>query len=50
MMRRTRKPTSPGEILRGVFLIPTGMTQNEFANHLDRELIATEPRVARIIA
>jgi antitoxin HigA-1 len=34
MMRRTRKPTSPGEILREEFLVPMGMTQKELADHL----------------
>jgi len=34
MMRRTRKPTSPGEILREEFLVPMGMSQKELADHL----------------
>jgi addiction module HigA family antidote len=33
-MRRQRKPTSPGEILREEYLIPLGMTQKQLANHL----------------
>ena len=33
-MRRLRKLTSPGEILREEFLIPLGMTQKQLANHL----------------
>lgn len=33
-MRRTRKPTSPGEILREEFLVPMGMSQKELADHL----------------
>jgi addiction module HigA family antidote len=33
-MRRLRKPTSPGEILREEYLIPLGMTQKQLANHL----------------
>ncbi len=31
---RSRKPTSPGEILREEFLIPLGMTQRHLADHL----------------
>jgi addiction module HigA family antidote len=33
-MRKTRQPTSPGEILREEFLVPLGMTQKELADHL----------------
>lgn len=33
-MKRTRKPTTPGEILRGEFLRPLGMTQKELADHV----------------
>lgn len=33
-MKRQRKPTSPGEILREEYLVPLGMTQNQLANHL----------------
>ena len=29
-----RKPTTPGEILREEFLVPLGISQKEFANHL----------------
>jgi antitoxin HigA-1 len=32
---RTRKPTSPGEILDKEFLEPMGLTQNELAKHID---------------
>ena len=28
--RRRRKPTSPGEILKEEFLVPLGMTQNDW--------------------
>ncbi len=31
---RTRKPTTPGEILREEFLAPLGMTQKQLADHL----------------
>lgn len=34
MRTRNRQPTSPGEILSEEFLKPVGMTQNEFASHL----------------
>lgn len=33
-MRRRRRPTSPGEILREEFLVPLGLTQKELADHL----------------
>ena len=32
--RRTRPPTTPGEILREEFLEPMGMTQKQLADHL----------------
>lgn len=31
---RSRKPTTPGEILREEFLLPLGMTQRRLAGHL----------------
>lgn len=31
---RSRKPTSPGEILREEFLVPLGLTQKALADHL----------------
>jgi antitoxin HigA-1 len=34
MRRMTRRPTSPGEILREEFLKPLGLTQRKLANHL----------------
>ena len=33
-MKRRRKPTTPGEILREEFLVPLGMTQKELADHI----------------
>ena len=33
-MRKKRRPTSPGEILREEFLVPLGMTQKELADHV----------------
>ena len=33
-MKRTRQPTTPGEILREEYLLPLGMTQKELANHI----------------
>ena len=32
--RGRRQPTSPGEILRDEFLLPLGLTQKRFADHL----------------
>lgn len=33
-----RSPTTPGEILAKEFLIPLGITQREFADHLDVDI------------
>lgn len=33
-MKKTREPTTPGEILREEFLLPLDMTQKELANHI----------------
>lgn len=33
-MQRSRKPTSVGEMLKEEFLIPLGLTQKQFADHL----------------
>lgn len=33
-MKRTRKPTSPGELLSEEFLKPLGLTQKRFADHV----------------
>jgi addiction module HigA family antidote len=33
-MKKRRKPTSPGEILREEFLVPLAMTQKELAAHI----------------
>lgn len=33
-MKRTRQPTSPGEILREEYLLPLGMTQKQLADHV----------------
>ena len=33
-MKRKRKPTTPGEILREEFLVPLGMTQKKLADHI----------------
>ena len=32
--RMEREPTSPGEILREEFLVPLGLTQKDFADHI----------------
>ena len=34
MFKYTRKPTSPGEILREEFLIPLGISQKDLADHI----------------
>lgn len=33
-MKRVRKPTTPGEILKEEFLVPMDMTQKQLAEHL----------------
>ncbi len=38
--KRTRKPTSPGEMLQEEFLTPLGLTQRQFADHLGVEIKA----------
>ena len=37
-MKRTRKPTLPGEILREEFLLPLGLTQKQLADHVRCDL------------
>lgn len=37
-MKRTRKPTLPGEILREEFLLPLGLTQKQLADHIRCDL------------
>ena len=37
-MKRTRKPTSVGEMLKEEFLLPLGLTQRQFADHIDVEV------------
>jgi addiction module HigA family antidote len=39
-MKRIRKPTPVGEMLNEEFLKPLGLTQKEFAEHLDMEVKA----------
>ncbi len=34
MIRKQRKPTSPGEILQEEFMKPLGLTQKELADHI----------------
>ena len=34
MISRSRKPTTPGEILKEEFLVPLNMTQRQLAEHL----------------
>lgn len=37
-MKRTRKPTPVGEMLKEEFLVPMGLTQREFAEHIGCEV------------
>ena len=39
-MKRTRKPTTPGEMLKEEFLAPLGLTQRQFAEHINVEIKA----------
>jgi addiction module HigA family antidote len=34
----TRKPTTPGEILRDEFLVPLAMTQKQLADHIEQDV------------
>ena len=36
--RRTRTPTTPGEILREEFLLPLEMSRKELADHIDHDV------------
>lgn len=36
--RFTRRPTTPGEILKEEYLIPLGLTQKIVANHLETDI------------
>ncbi|MBC75159.1 MAG: addiction module antidote protein, HigA family [Halobacteriovoraceae bacterium] len=40
MKTRDRRPTSVGEMLKEEFLLPLGLTQREFAEHLGLEVKA----------
>jgi addiction module HigA family antidote len=37
-MKRSRKPTTVGEMLKEEFLLPLGLTQRQFADHIDVEV------------
>ena len=37
-MKRSRKPATPGDILRHEYLEPFGLTQSEFARHIGVEV------------
>jgi len=39
-MKRKRQPTSVGEMLKEEFLVPLGLTQREFADHIGVEIKA----------
>ena len=45
MRNKTRKPTSPGEMLNAEFLKPLGLTQSKFADHIGESPAA----VSRIV-
>lgn len=47
MLPTHRKPTLPGKILLEEFLIPLGITQTEFAQHLGGSW--TQPKLSAII-
>lgn len=36
--RMTRKPTTPGEILREEYLVPLEMSQKDLANHIGQDV------------
>ncbi len=48
MLPTHRKPTLPGEILLEEFLIPLGITQTEFVDHLGGTW--TQPKLSAIIS
>jgi addiction module HigA family antidote len=37
-MKRSRRPTTVGEMLKEEFLLPLGLTQRQFADHIDIEV------------
>jgi addiction module HigA family antidote len=37
-MKRSRKPTTVGEMLKEEFLLPLGLTQRQLADHIDVEV------------
>ena len=37
-MKRSRKPTTVGEMLKEEFLLPLDLTQRQFADHIDVEI------------
>jgi antitoxin HigA-1 len=37
-MKRSRRPTTVGEMLKEEFLLPLGLTQRQFADHIDVEV------------
>jgi len=39
-MKRSRRPTTVGEMLKEEFLLPLGLTQRQFADHIDVEVKA----------
>lgn len=47
MLPKKRQPTHPGEILLEEFLIPLGLSQEQFARHLGGSW--TQPKISEII-
>ena len=47
MLPKNRPPTHPGEILLEEFLKPLGLSQEQFARHLDGSW--TQPKISEII-
>jgi len=47
MLPKKRPPTHPGEILQEEFLTPLGLSQGQFAHHLNGTW--TQPKVSEIV-
>ncbi len=47
MLPKNRQPVHPGEVLLEEFLKPLGLSQEEFAQHLDGSW--TQPKISEII-
>lgn len=47
MLSKNREPTHPGEVLMEEFLIPLGLSQEDFAAHLGKSW--SQPKVSAIV-